>query len=312
MRTTHLNPMGWTPEQLGSVSGRTYLITGATAGTGLEAARTLLSKGAQVIMLNRNAAKSHALIDGFHQEFGRDAAIDFVELDLARLQSVREAATEILKRVPKIDALICNAGIAQVARQQLTEDGFESQLGVNHFGHFLLSGLLYDRIASSSGRIVVVASNGYRMGLKRIQFEDLNFDKNYNSWKVYSQSKLAQMICAYELQRRVSAAGHNVEVHVCHPGASRTDLINNAAPLMTRLAWSLLSRFAQSAEQGAWSQIMCATQDGLPPEQYYGPKKAQMVGPVTAGPLENIALDRDVAAKLWALSEEKTSFKWPV
>ncbi|MEG9862998.1 MAG: SDR family oxidoreductase [Parvularculales bacterium] len=302
---------GWTPEQLGSLIGKTYIITGATAGTGFEAARTLLSKGAKVVMLNRNENKSNATVELFKQEFGSDADISFVQMDLAVMQSVRDAAEEILKNILHIDALICNAGIAQVAKQQMTKDGFESQIGVNHFGHFLLAGLLFETIAKSEGRIVVVASNGYRMGLKKIQFEDINFDRNYNPWKAYSQSKLAQMMFAYELQRRVLIKGQKVQVHVCHPGASRTDLINNHANLATRIAWSLLSRFAQSAEQGAWSQIMCATQDGLKPERYYGPTKAQMVGPVDAGRLEPFALDKDVAAKLWALSEEKTSFRWP-
>ena len=117
---------------------------------------------------------------------------------------------------------------------------------------------------------------------------------------------------AYELQRRVAAAGHDVQVHVCHPGASRTALINDKANLSTRVMWSILSRFAQSAAQGAWSQIMCATADGLAPESYYGPKKAQMVGPVAAGPLEPFALDKDVAARLWTWSEEQTSAGWPL
>lgn len=311
MTATQFGSKGWTPEHLVSLTGKTYLITGATAGTGLEAARTLLSKGAQVVMLNRNLDKSAVVIEGFKQEFGTEAAISAVQMDLANLKSIRDAAKQILKQVPHIDALICNAGIAQVAKQEKTVDGFESQIGVNHLGHFLLSGLLFDRIEKSAGRIVVVASNGYRMGSKTIQFDDINFDKNYNAWKTYSHSKLAQMMFAYELQRRVAAKGQSVQVHVCHPGASRTDLINKNTPLATRLAWSVLSLLAQSAAQGAWSQIMCATQDGLQPASYYGPKKAQMVGPVDAGPLESFALDKDVAAKLWALSEEKTSFNWP-
>ena len=140
------------------------------------------------------------------------------------LDSVREAAAEVLEKVPHIDALICNAAIAQVARQEITVDGFESQLGVNHLGHFLLCGLLFERIEESEGRIVVVGSNAYTMGLKRIQFEDLNFDENYTAWNSYAQSKLAQMMFAYELQRRIQAAGKSDQVQVCHPGAARTNL----------------------------------------------------------------------------------------
>ena len=312
MHKRQFGPKGWTPERISSLAGKTYLITGASSGTGFDAARTFLSKNASVVMLNRNAEKSKRTIGRLKQEFGSDADVRFIQLDLAELKSVRKTANEILKTLPHIDALICNAGIAQVAKQEITVDGFESQLGVNHFGHFLLCGLLCDRIEASAGRIVIVASNGYRMGLKTIQFEDMNMDKNYNPWKAYSQSKLAQMMFGYELQRRVMVAGKKLQVHICHPGASRTNLINNKANLATRLAWSVLSRFAQSAEKGSWPQIMCATEDGLKSESYYGPTKAQMVGPIDDGPLEEFVFDTDIAAKLWAVSEQQTSFTWHV
>eukprot|EP00913_Durusdinium_trenchii_P008800 g8266.t1 len=166
-----------------------------------------------VVMLNRNADKSAVALEGLKQEFGSDADVIFVRMDLAKLDSVREAAAEVMQTIPRIDALICNAAIAQVARQEITVDGFESQLGVNHYGHFLLCGLLFDRIEQSNGRIVVVGSNAYKMGLKKIQFEDLNFDRNYTAWNAYAQSKLAQMMFAYELQQRVEAAGQKVLVH---------------------------------------------------------------------------------------------------
>ena len=193
-------------------------------------------------------------------------------------------------------------------------DGFESQLGVNHFGHFLLCGLLFERIEASAGRIVVVGSNAYKMGHKRIQFEDLNFDQNYTAWNSYAQSKLAQMMFAYELQRRVSAAGSNVQVQVCHPGASRTNLLKDTASPFNRIVWSILSRIiAQSAERGSWPEVMCAAQDGLKPETLYGPtRRAEMVGPVDMCPLDACALDRDAAARLWTLSEEQTSLRWQV
>lgn len=146
-------------------------------------------------------------------------------------------------RSPPIDALICNAAIAQVASQQITVDGFESQLGVNHFGHFLLCGLLFERVEESAGRIVVVGSNAYKMGLKAIQFDDLNFDTDYSAWNSYAQSKLAQMVFAYELQRRIQAAGKSVQVQVCHPGASRTSLLEGNASRATQLVWRVSSRF---------------------------------------------------------------------
>ncbi len=306
----NFGPKGWTPERLGSLAGKTYVITGANAGAGFEATRVFLSKGAKVVMMNRNAEKSTAAIATLKQEFGTDTDVTFVHMDLAVLDSVREAAAEVLEKVPHIDALICNAAIAQVAKQEITVDGFESQLGVNHFGHFLLCGLLFERIEASAGRIVVVGSNGYKMGLKRIKFEDLNFDKNYTPWNSYAQSKLAQMVFAYELQRRIKVANKSVRVQVCHPGASRTSLIEGNANLTTKLLWKLLSPMAQSAEKGSWPEVMCATEEGLQSEKYYGPTRFEMVGPIGECPLEEFVLNQEEAAKLWTLSEQKTSLRW--
>ncbi len=305
-------PNGWTPERLGSLAGKTYVITGANNGAGFEAARVFLSKGAKVVMMNRNAAKSNDAIATLTREYGSDADVMFVRMDLAVLDSVREAAAEVTEKVLRIDALICNAAIAQVAQQEITVDGFESQLGVNHFGHFLLCGLLFERVKESAGRIVVVGSNAYRMGLKRIQFEDLNFDKNYTAWNSYAQSKLAQMMFAYELQRRVQAAGSNVQVQVCHPGASRTNLLNDTASTFNKILWSLLSRMiAQSAEKGSWPEVMCAAEEEVESEKLYGPtRRAETVGPVGECSLDECALDRDMAAKLWTVSEQKTSLNW--
>ncbi|MEL6787343.1 MAG: SDR family oxidoreductase [Cyanobacteria bacterium J06607_15] len=310
--TTKKNPgsKGWTPEQLGSLAGKTYVITGANAGAGFEATRVFLSKGAKVVMMNRNADKSTAAIATLKQEFGSNADVTFVRMDLAVLDSVREAAAAVMKKIPHIDALICNAAIAQVAKQKHTVDGFESQLGVNHFGHFLLCGLLFERIEASAGRIVVVGSNGYKMGLKRIKFEDLNFDKNYTPWNSYAQSKLAQMVFAYELQRRAQAMGKSVQIQVCHPGASRTSLIEGSANLTTKLLWKLLSPMAQSAEKGSWPEVMCATEEGLQSQKYYGPTRFEMVGSIGECPLEEFVLNQVEAAKLWTLSEQKTSLSW--
>ncbi|CAM9837777.1 unnamed protein product, partial [Ectocarpus sp. 12 AP-2014] len=166
MAETKFGPEGWTPERLGNLAGKTYLITGANAGVGFQASRILLSKGAKVVMLNRSVEKSAAAVKDLKEEFGAGAGVSFVHMDLAELASVREAATEVLKTVPQIDTLICNAAIAQVPSQKLTKDGFESQLGTNHYGHFVLCGMLFDRIEESKGRIVVVASLGYKMGIR--------------------------------------------------------------------------------------------------------------------------------------------------
>ena len=305
-------PKGWTPEQIGSLAGKTYVITGANGGAGFEAARVFLSKGAKVVMLNRNADKSTAAIEALKHEFGSDADVTFVRMNLAVLDSVRQAAAEVMEKVPHIDALICNAAIAQVAKKEITADGFESQLGVNHLGHFLLCGLLFALIEESEGRIVVVGSGAYKMGLKKIQFEDLNFDKNYTAWNSYAQSKLAQMMFGYELQRRIQAAGKSVQVHVCHPGASRTNLLKDTASRFNKIVWAISSHIiAQSAEKGSWPEVMCATHEGLESERYYGPtKRAEMVGPVGECTLDKVALNQEMATKLWTLSEQKTSLNW--
>ena len=313
MADTTFGPKGWTPERLGSLAGKTYVITGANAGAGFQAARTFLSKGAKVVMLNRSAEKSTVAVKELKKEFGANADVSFVHMDLSDLASVRAAVKEVTKTVPQIDALICNAAIAQVPSQKLTVDGFESQLGTNHYGHFVLCGMLFDRIEASEGRIVVVASLGYNMGIKTIQFDDMNWDKNYSANPVYSQSKLAQMMFAYELQDRLNENSKNVQVYVCHPGASATSLISTSGGFLTRLTWWLMSKtpMVQTAEKGAYPEIMCATEDGLLQRALYGPTGLmQTGGPVGKGTLNPHAYDKAVMEKLWVVSEEATGFSW--
>ena len=306
---------GWTPENLKDLSGKTYLITGANTGAGFEASKILLAKGAEVVMLNRNEAKSKTAIADLKVKFGQDAKISFIKMDLAQLSSVRNAAQKVNKEISKIDALICNAAVAQVSKQQLTPDGFEMHLGINHYGHFLLTNLLFDKIDQSKGRIVVVASEGYKMGLKTIQFEDMNFDKNYHPNNTYCHSKLAQMMFAYELQNRIKASNRNVQVYVCHPGASKTSLIRKDAPFITRFMWSILSSFpiVQSAEKGAYPEVMCATEDGINQQSYFGPTgRMYWTGPVGECTLESFALDNNVSSKLWEVSEKATNCEWKI
>lgn len=309
MADTTFGPDGWTPARLGDLSGKTYVITGANAGAGFQAARLLLAQGASVVMLNRSAEKSVAALAALKNEFGAATDVRFVQMDLAELASVRTAATDVLASTPKIDALICNAAIAQVPNRKLTVDGFESQLGTNHYGHFVLCGLLFDRIEESAGRIVVVASLGYKMGLRTIQFDDMNWDNNYSANPAYSQSKLAQMMFANELQDRVAAAGKQVAVYVCHPGSSKTSLISTSGGVMTKLMWWLMTKspMVQSAEKGAYPEVM----DGLAQRALYGPTgRMEFVGPVGTGTLEPYAYDKAVMAQLWTRSEEETGFAW--
>ncbi len=315
MADTTFEPKGWTPERLGDQSGKTYIITGANAGAGFQAARILLNKNAKVVMLNRSAEKSEAAIADLKQEFGTKADVSFIRMDLSVLDSVREAAEEVLKTVPRIDALINNAAIAQVPTRKLTVDGFESQLGTNHYGHFLLNGLLFERIAENKGRIVVVASLGYNMGLKTIKFDDMNWDEGYGANTAYSQSKLAQMMFAYELQDRLAAAGRkDVEVFVCHPGSSATSLITTSGSRAMRFLWWLMTKtpMVQTAEQGSYPEAMCATEVALTEQRaLYGPTgRMEAVGPVGKGTLNAHAHDKAIMTRLWNESEKAVGFEW--
>ncbi|WP_299715747.1 SDR family oxidoreductase [uncultured Tenacibaculum sp.] len=316
MKSNQFGKNGWTPERIGNLQGKTYLITGATSGTGLEASKILLSKGAKVVMLNRNAKKSKEVISDFKKEISKTIDVSFILIDLGEQTSVRKAAKEILQKIPRIDALICNGAIAQVPKQVLTADGFESQLGVNHYGHFTLQGLLFPLIEKSNGRIVVVGSEGYKMGLKTIKFDDMNWYRNYNGNHAYSQSKLAQIMSVYELQDRLKEAGkNNVKVYACHPGASRTSLIKTSGSLITRFIWQLmkLSPFVQSAEKGAYPELMCATEPDLDETGFYGPTgRNYWTGPVGECKLEPHAKNKAVSYKLWEVSEKETNFKWNI
>ena len=314
MKVNQFGKKGWTPDRIGNLNGKTYVITGTTSGTGFEAAKILLSKGAKVVMLNRNQKKSKDTIAVLKQELGNNIDVSSIHMDLAEQASVKKAAEEVLKTILQIDALICNAAIAQVPKQILTVDGFESHLGVNHYGNFLLQALLYPRIEKSKGRIVVVGSEGYKMGIKTIRFDDMNWDKNYSPNGVYSQSKLAQIMCVYELQDRLKKAGKtDIKVYACHPGASRTSLIKTSGSLMTRFIWQLmkLTPMVQSAEKGSYPELMCATEPNLNQSGFYGPTgRGYWTGPVGECKLEPHARDKAVAEKLWEVSEKATGLKW--
>ena len=158
MESTQFGKKGWTPDRIKDLTGKTYVITGTTSGTGTVAANILLSKGAKVVMLNRNPQKSEDTLAAFKQELGNAIDVLSIQMDLGEQASVKKAAAEVLKTVSQIDALICNAAIAQVPKRTLTLDGWESQMGVNYFGHFTLQALLFPLIEKSNGRIVTVGS----------------------------------------------------------------------------------------------------------------------------------------------------------
>lgn len=265
-------------------------------------------------MVNRNPQKSEEVIATYKKELGSSIDVSNITMDLGKQSSVKQAAKEVIQKVHQIDGLLCNAAIAQVPERRLTVDGFENQLGVNHYGHFILQGLLFPLIEKSRGRIVVVGSEGYKMGLKTINFEDMNWDSKYSANDAYSQSKLAQIMTVYELQDRLKKAGRTaVKVYACHPGASRTSLIKTSGSLMTRFIWQLmkLSPYVQSAERGAYPELMCATEPYLEEDAFYGPTgRNYWTGPVGECTLEPHAKDKAVLQKLWNISEKATGFNW--
>jgi len=316
MNINQFGKKGWTPDRIDNLNGKTFVVTGTTSGTGFEAAKILLSKGAKVVMLNRNSKKAEDTIATLKQELGKNIEVINIQMDLSKQTSVKKAAEEVIKTVPQIDALICNAAIAQVPKQRLTVDGWESQMGTNYYGNWTLQALLFPLIEKSKGRIVTVGSLGYDMGIKTIKFDDLNWDKDYTANNAYSQSKLAQIMSIYELQDRLKEAGKtDVKAYACHPGSSRTNLINTSGSFMMKFIFNLmkLSPLTQSAEKGAYPQLMCATEPQLDQSGFYGPTgRSNWVGPVGAHKIEPHAKDKVVAKRLWELSEKETGVKWNI
>lgn len=314
MSNSRIGNKGWTPELMKSQKGKTFLITGTTSGTGYEAAKILLSKGAKVVMLNRNSKKSEDTIALYKKELENKPDVSYVTVDLGNQTSVKKAAEEVMETVSRIDALICNGAIAQVPKREITVDGWESQLGVNYFGHFTLQALLFPLIEKSNGRIVTVGSMGYNMGLKTIKFDDLNWENDYTANDAYSQSKLAQIMTIYELHDRLKKAGKTgVKAYACHPGSSRTSLIKTSGSLTMRIIFGLmkLSPLTQPAEKGAYPELLCATEENLDQTAFYGPTgRSNWVGPVGAHHIEPHVKDKDVAKRLWDLSEKETGIKW--
>lgn len=316
MNTNAFGKKGWTPKRIGSLKDKTFVITGTTSGTGFEATKILLSKGAKVVMLNRNPKKAEGILATLKEEYGKNIDVYNIHMDLGDQASVKKAVKEVLESVSQIDALLCNAAIAQTPNRSLTKEGWEMQMGVNYFGHFTLQGLLFPLIEKSKGRIVTVGSMGYDMGIKTIKFDDLNWEKDYTPNDAYSQSKLAQIMSMYQLNNRLKAAGNSdVKAYACHPGSSRTSLIATNGSFIMKIIFSImkLTPLTQPAENGAYPELMCATEPNLDENGFYGPTgRSNWVGPVDAHEIKPHAKDKAVSKRLWELSEEETGVKWNI
>ena len=298
----------WTPDRLPDLKGRVFVITGGNSGIGLEAAIMLARAGGSVTLACRNPEKAAVAAKRVEREVGAEPGV--VILDLASMASIRRAAEEVRERHPKIDGLINNAGIMQTP-QLKTEDGFELQLGSNHLGHFLWTGLLLDRVEAAAGRVVTVSSIAHRYG--QIHLEDLMLEQAYTPTIAYCQSKLANLMFALELQRRLTAKGASASSMACHPGYSGTALQSTGPTGFLNGVYKITNALlAQPAEKGAIPTVLAAAGDEAEPGGYYGPTAwREARGPVGEAAIAGRALKEDVAAELWRRSEALVDLSWP-
>ncbi len=303
----------WTTQDIPDQQGRVALITGANSGIGLDAARALARHGAKVVLACRNRTKAETARDAIVSATTA-ADVEILDLDLSDLESVRIASKTFLAQHQRLDLLINNAGIMGVAKRT-TVDGFESQLGTNHLGHFAFTANLIDTLLATEGsRVVNVSSLAHQMGF--INFDNLQYDKRYSAWLAYGRSKLANLLFTYELQRRLTATGHNSTIAVAaHPGGSNTNLAHDVAGIggfLMRFAEPLVQRTMQSSEMGSLPTLRAAIDTEANGGDYYGPDgfMEQQGHPVKVKSNKR-SHDPAVARKLWDLSCELTQASWP-
>lgn len=287
--------------------GKTFFITGANTGIGLEAARVLAGRGARVLLGCRSEEKARHAIDRI-VEGHPDADATWIPLDLTRLKSVAGAAEEVRKE-PRLDALVNNAGV-MIPPKTITEDGFELQFGVNHLGHFALTGHLLDLLAATPGaRVVNVSSGAHRAG--RIDFDDPNAARSYNAIKRYGMSKAANLYFTLELARRLEAAGVDVTSVACHPGVADTEL-SRTFPAWFGVIAPFIRPLFNSPAEGALPTLMAATQPGVVPADYFGPtKRGETARSAGKAKISRHVRDESTARRLWDLSVELTGVSYP-
>jgi len=296
----------WTVKDIPDQSGRLAVVTGANSGLGLVAARELARAGATVVVACRNIGKGEQAADTIRSAVP-GASVDVEQLDLADLASVRAFAARIAGQRDRVDLLINNAGVMAPPRRT-TADGFESQLGTNHLGHFALTGLLLGTLlAAPRPRVVTLSSAAHMMG--KINFDDLQGERRYQHWLAYGQSKLANLLFCFELQRRAVAAGTNLESMAAHPGYAATNL-QSAGPGIAAERWAMAVAnrvVAQSADMGALPTLYAATVPDLPGGTFVGPDSwAGMRGHPHVVSAGKRAYDSGAARRLWVVSEQLT------
>jgi NAD(P)-dependent dehydrogenase (short-subunit alcohol dehydrogenase family) len=295
-------------------AGRLAVVTGGTSGLGFETALKLAQGCVDVILAGRDEAKGREAL-GILRLQAPQALVRFEVLDLTRQDSVAAFAQRLAQRNRPVDLLINNANVMALPKREVTADGFELQLATNYLGHFALTGRLLPLLRQGRRpRVVQVSSLAHRYGT--IRFEDLHGERSYKGWTAYCQSKLAALVFALELQRRSGLYGWGLQSNAVHPGYSKAGLVGNAPGQLTLLRW--LSRglgeiVGQSAADGARSALLAATSPDAQPGGYYGPRGfLELAGLPAQAIVAKRARDRDLAKKLWEVSEQLTGVHWPV
>ncbi|MEV4417765.1 SDR family NAD(P)-dependent oxidoreductase [Catellatospora sp. NPDC049609] len=310
MTPTAIRADRWTAADVPDQTGRVAVVTGANTGIGYAAAHVLAERGATVVLACRDPRRAADAVARLRAA-APGARVETLALDLADLASVRAAAAELRERHPEIDLLVNNAGVMWPPRGT-TADGFELQFGTNHLGHFAFTGLVLDRLLPVAGsRVVTVSSIGHRSG--RIDFDDLQSERGYGRHRAYAQSKLANLMFTYELQRRLDVVGAPTAAVAAHPGGAATELTRNSPPLIRRLFPVVGPLISQSAERGALPTLRAATDPDVRGGEYYGPDG---LGEVRGHPrrVGSSARSHDKLAqrRLWQESRRLTGVTFPV
>jgi protochlorophyllide reductase len=302
----------WTLNNMSDQTGRVAIVTGANSGLGYETSLALAQKNATVIMACRNLKKGEAALRDVRSK-APNASVELMQLDLGDLSSVRSFAEGFQSKYDRLDILINNAGIMAIPRSE-TKDGFETQFGVNHLGHFALTGLLINLLLKTeNSRVVSVSSSANYRGT--INFDDLMGEKEYTRWGTYAQSKLANVLFANELQRRLTAIGADTISLSAHPGLAATNLqttsTSHSGNRVEGLVYSLLGPLlAQSQAQGALPQLFAATDPDANGGDFIGPDFMNMRGYPKKVRAKEDAYDEAIARQLWESSVELTGVSY--
>ncbi|MFD5558086.1 oxidoreductase [Streptomyces sp. NPDC127068] len=303
----------WSAHDIPDQSGRTAVVTGGNSGIGFTAARALARRGARVVLACRSERRGTAARDLIRTEIP-SAEVEFAPLDLASLDSVRRFADTHRSAHDRLDLLINNAGVMALPHR-LTTDGFEMQFGINHLGHFALTGLLLPTLTATPGARVVTVSS-FMHHTANIDIHDLNSARHYHPWTAYSRSKTANLLFVHELARRLTAAGADTVAAAVHPGYARTNLQTAAARMEGRraaervLGWGN-RLFAQGPEAGALPTLYAATAPGVLPDSFTGPRLIGWRGAPAPARRARWTTDDRASARLWEESARLTSVAWP-